>query len=294
MDEAHRVRRGEKENILDVHWSYTLLIDMLGLDRAWEDDEVTLKSDDDQYEQKYTLGLDGELIDERWIRVTFTGMKPDKFYTCLLDPKITSQGSSVGTEQPCSTTSPRGASNDSQNKMQDEGHVSESISESCEDEEGSVSISSEPMVLFRDIMMTSNMLNKPFKLEEDYDDEAVSEAIGQVPEGGETIEMTDELAVEIEEMLNATFGGWGEEAEQDEENYESEPQQKEGQQKDEMSEQIGSDEQVDQIELEKEVEDLDRLLDELEEGDSSKDDGEGPADDEPSNTLEIKGEPKGP
>lgn len=288
MGETHRVRRGEKENILDVHWSYTLLIDKLGLDRAWEDDEVTLKSNDGQYEQKHTLGLDGDLVDERWIRVTFTEMKPDKFYTCLLDPKITSKGSSEGTGQPCSTTTSKGVSSDSQKNVQDKSQTNESISESCKGEEDSVSVSSEPMVLFRNIMMTSNMLNKPFKLEEDYDEKAVFEYSGRAPEDGETIEMTDEFAIGIEEMLNTALGGWGDEAEEEEENLRNESQQK-----DEMSEQIESDEEVDQLDLEKEVEELDRLIDELEEGDSSKDDGEGTDDGKFSNTLEIKGEPKG-
>ncbi|MBN1766857.1 MAG: hypothetical protein JW860_16505 [Sedimentisphaerales bacterium] len=92
MSKPNKVHRGDSDNTLDVKRTYTLLIDLEEIDPEYKDDEVTLQSDDDEYKQTLVLGEDGEEIDERWIKITFTRILPDKTYTCMHDLKRTSTG----------------------------------------------------------------------------------------------------------------------------------------------------------------------------------------------------------
>lgn len=90
MAESYKVKRGKGGNKINISWTYTLLIDLEEIDPAYEDDEITLESDDQAYKQTLILGKDGEKIDERWIKITFTKIIPGKAYTCFHDLKRTS------------------------------------------------------------------------------------------------------------------------------------------------------------------------------------------------------------
>lgn len=90
MSVGYKVKRGPGGNKLNVAWTYTLLIDLEEVDPAYKDDEITLESDDQEYKQTLILGKDGEVIDNRWVKVTFTKIIPGKTYTCIHDLKRTS------------------------------------------------------------------------------------------------------------------------------------------------------------------------------------------------------------
>jgi len=90
MSASYKVKRGPGGNRLNVAWTYTLLIDLEEIDPAYQDDEITLESDDQAYKQTLILGKDGEVIDHRWVKLTFTKIIPGKTYTCFHDLKRTS------------------------------------------------------------------------------------------------------------------------------------------------------------------------------------------------------------
>jgi len=90
MSASYKVKRGQGGNKLNVAWTYTLLIDLEEIDPAYQDDEITLESDDQAYKQTLILGKDGEVIDHRWVKLTFTKIIPGKTYTCIHDLKRTS------------------------------------------------------------------------------------------------------------------------------------------------------------------------------------------------------------
>ncbi|MGB9698786.1 MAG: hypothetical protein ACPL5I_05315 [Thermodesulfobacteriota bacterium] len=91
MPEAYKVKRGKGGNKINISWNYTLLIDLEEIDPAYQDDEITLESDDKSYKQTLILGKDGEAIDNRWLKLTFTKIIPGKTYTCIHDLKRTSE-----------------------------------------------------------------------------------------------------------------------------------------------------------------------------------------------------------
>lgn len=89
MKASYKVKRGKGGNKINISWTYTLLIDLEEIDPAYEDDEITLESDDKSYKQTLILGKDGEVIDNRWLKLTFTKIIPGKTYTCIHDLKRT-------------------------------------------------------------------------------------------------------------------------------------------------------------------------------------------------------------
>ncbi len=90
MPKGHKVKRGEGGNKINISWTYTLLIDLEEIDPAYQDDEITLESDDQSYKQTLALGKDGEKVDDRWLKLTFSKIIPGKTYTCTHDLKRTS------------------------------------------------------------------------------------------------------------------------------------------------------------------------------------------------------------
>lgn len=100
MTKVHNVRRGENENIINVKYTYTLLLDIFEMYQLGEEDEITLRSHDDAYTQTLVLGKDGEIVEDRWVKVTFTKVKPQKLYSCELNPlTIASYGSGEDPDQ---------------------------------------------------------------------------------------------------------------------------------------------------------------------------------------------------
>lgn len=94
MSKTHKFRRGEHDNIIDRKYTYTLFLPLYALDDEYTDDELTLESYDGEYKQTRILGTDGEIVDDYWIRVTWTEVKPRKNYRCIHDLKKTSTGES--------------------------------------------------------------------------------------------------------------------------------------------------------------------------------------------------------
>lgn len=90
MKAGYKVKRGKESNKINISWTYTLLIDLEEIDPAYQDDEITLESDDKSYKQTLILGKDGEAVDDRWLKLTFTKIIPGKTYTCIHDLKRTS------------------------------------------------------------------------------------------------------------------------------------------------------------------------------------------------------------
>ena len=86
------IRRGDGENTIDIKRTYTVYIDVEEIDPDYDDDEITLKSEDGAYEETLVLGTDGELVDDRWLKITFPRVEPGKRYTCEHDFKRTSTG----------------------------------------------------------------------------------------------------------------------------------------------------------------------------------------------------------
>lgn len=86
MFEKYRIRRGNGDNTIDVRWTYTIYVDFNRIESGYDykDDEIVLESDDGEYKQSLNLHKVGEVVDNRWIKVTFTKIKPNKPYTCWL------------------------------------------------------------------------------------------------------------------------------------------------------------------------------------------------------------------
>ncbi len=72
--------------------TYTLLIDLEQIDAKYDDDELTLESEQGEYKQKRTVKDDGETTDGRWLQITFDKIKPGLNYTCWHDLKKTESG----------------------------------------------------------------------------------------------------------------------------------------------------------------------------------------------------------
>ncbi len=89
LEQSSRVRRGAADNVLDVKRTYTIYLPLHAIDEQYEDDQITLESHDGAYRQTLVLGEDGEIIEDCWVRVTFTKLKPRKCYQCTLDLKET-------------------------------------------------------------------------------------------------------------------------------------------------------------------------------------------------------------
>jgi len=83
MGGSHHIRRGKADNLLDVRYTYTVLIQRHAVPDGCEQDEVTLESHDSEYKQTLVVGKDGDVFEDEWIRITFTGMKPRKSYRCV-------------------------------------------------------------------------------------------------------------------------------------------------------------------------------------------------------------------
>jgi len=94
MTKEHKIRRGERDNIIDRKYTYTLFLPLYTLDDEYTDDELTLESHDGEYKQTRILGTDGEIVEDHWIRVTWTEVKPRKNYRCIHDLKKTITGES--------------------------------------------------------------------------------------------------------------------------------------------------------------------------------------------------------
>ncbi len=75
--------------------TYTLLIDLEQIDSRYDDDEFELESMDGEYSQKRTVREDGVIVDERWLQITFSKVKPGKIYSCHHDLKKTASGNTA-------------------------------------------------------------------------------------------------------------------------------------------------------------------------------------------------------
>ena len=83
------VRRGKTDNLINIRHTYTLFVDLEVIDEAFHDDEITLESDDGKYSQTLVLGKDGEVVEDRWVKVTFDKLLPERTYSCYHDLKRT-------------------------------------------------------------------------------------------------------------------------------------------------------------------------------------------------------------
>jgi len=83
MGGSHNIRRGNADNLLDVRYTYTVLIQRHAVPDGYEQDEITLESHDSEYKQTLVVGKDGDVFEDEWIRITFTGVKPRKSYRCV-------------------------------------------------------------------------------------------------------------------------------------------------------------------------------------------------------------------
>lgn len=72
--------------------TYTLQIDLEQIDARYDDDELILESECGAYKQKRTVREDGVLLDDRWLEITFSKVKPGKIYSCHHDLKQTESG----------------------------------------------------------------------------------------------------------------------------------------------------------------------------------------------------------
>jgi hypothetical protein len=76
--------------------TFTVLIEMDDIDPAMHDDEATLESKDGMYKQTLKVAQEGTKIDDTYLRLTFSGVFPDKIYTLTYDLKKDSEGNDLG------------------------------------------------------------------------------------------------------------------------------------------------------------------------------------------------------
>jgi uncharacterized Zn-binding protein involved in type VI secretion len=72
--------------------TYTVVVDLEQIDSRYDDDEFTLASEGGEYRQTRTVKDDGEVVDGRWLEVTFSKVEPGKIYSCYHDLKKTASG----------------------------------------------------------------------------------------------------------------------------------------------------------------------------------------------------------
>jgi hypothetical protein len=95
-DERKKARSGKKNKFF-LGGTYTVFIELDDIDAAIHDDEATLESTDDAYKKTVKVAEVGKIINDEFLRITFTGVIPGKKYSFIYDLKKDLEGNELGT-----------------------------------------------------------------------------------------------------------------------------------------------------------------------------------------------------
>ena len=83
-------------NVIALRTTYSITLELDEIDPATNDDEATLKADDDSYEKTLKIAEEGVWVDDDHLRLWFTGVLPGKTYTLTYDLKTDADGNELG------------------------------------------------------------------------------------------------------------------------------------------------------------------------------------------------------
>jgi len=92
-----RMARSGKRNKFYLGGTYYILIELDDIDPATNDDEATLKSSDEKYKKTIKVAEKSKKVDDKYLRLEFSGVIPGKEYTLEYDLNKDGDGNDLGT-----------------------------------------------------------------------------------------------------------------------------------------------------------------------------------------------------
>ncbi len=91
-----RKARSGKRNQFYLGGTYYILIEMDDIDPAINDDEATLESSDEKYKKTIKVAEKSEKVDDKYLRLEFSGVIPGKQYSLEYDLNKDNDGNDLG------------------------------------------------------------------------------------------------------------------------------------------------------------------------------------------------------